>query len=402
MVAFLKKPQGSEDFHQIVDFLNGSYISIKSTVDGQDKTITEASIMRHIKLADADGISTLPTIEIFEQLALMGVETTLFPTMLVNEQLSPGEDEAITKEMHDGLGMATTTASSLEVEQGSGKVTTLENELSSTKAIHNKALITLTKRVKKLEKNLKLKKRSAVVDSSKDEEASLHNEDSSKQGRMIEEINEDENVNLVKSKTVKDKEQERYDFEKALELQKQLDEREKVVAKSQARDIDWSDPVVLRYHAVQNRAFSIAEVRKNNVYIIKESEVIQVQSSFQGMSYEGYRLKLKEVNGIKIMLFFARLNEEVGICFASGEQNGEELGEMEESMTMKKVGDQMIGVIRRRRIDKEGNVSRFQEYHTSDKEEEEFSEHPPYNKYGFVDHPATPMEDQRKLVFTYP
>ncbi|GKD44737.1 putative reverse transcriptase domain-containing protein [Tanacetum coccineum] len=39
-------------------------------------------------------------------------------------------------------------------------------------------------------------------------------------------------------------------------------------------------------------------------------------------------------------------------------------------MTMKKVGDQTIRVIRRRRIDKEGNVSRFQEYHTSDEEEE--------------------------------
>ncbi|GKA65479.1 putative reverse transcriptase domain-containing protein [Tanacetum coccineum] len=46
---------------------------------------------------------------------------------------------------------------------------------------------------------------------------------------------------------------------------------------------------------------------------------------------------------------------------------------VEESMTMKKVGDQTIGVIRRRRIDKEGNVSRFQEYHTSDEEEEEFT-----------------------------
>ncbi|GJW71849.1 hypothetical protein Tco_0128766 [Tanacetum coccineum] len=71
-------------------------------------------------------------------------------------------------------------------------------------------------------------------------------------------------------------------------------------------------------------------------------------------------------------------------------------------MTMKKVGDQMIGVIRRRRIDKEGNVSRFQEYHTLDEKEEEFSEHPSYNKYGFVDHLQLQMEDQRKLVFTYP
>nr|GFC36569.1 hypothetical protein [Tanacetum cinerariifolium] len=44
---------------------------------------------------------------------------------------------------------------------------------------------------------------------------------------------------------------------------------------------------------------------------------------------------------------------------------------VEERMTMKKVGDQTIGVIRRKRIDKEGNASRFQEYHTSDEEEEE-------------------------------
>ncbi|GJZ85932.1 putative reverse transcriptase domain-containing protein [Tanacetum coccineum] len=75
---------------------------------------------------------------------------------------------------------------------------------------------------------------------------------------------------------------------------------------------------------------------------------------------------------------------------------------VEERMTMKKVGDQTIGVIQRRRIDKEGNVSRFQEYHTSDEEEEELSEHPPYNKYGFVDHPQLQMEDQWNKFAPYP
>nr|GEV96810.1 retrovirus-related Pol polyprotein from transposon TNT 1-94 [Tanacetum cinerariifolium] len=77
--AFLKKPQGSEDFHQIVDFVKASHIrtlgnreiELNATVDGQDKTITEASFMRHLKLADVDGISTLPTTKFFEQLALM-------------------------------------------------------------------------------------------------------------------------------------------------------------------------------------------------------------------------------------------------------------------------------------------------------------------------------------------
>nr|GEU87685.1 retrovirus-related Pol polyprotein from transposon TNT 1-94 [Tanacetum cinerariifolium] len=249
IVAFIKKPQGSKDSHQIVDFLNASHIrtlengeiELNAIVDGQDKTITEASVRRHLKLADAD-------------------------------------DEAITKEMHDGLRRATTIASSLETEQGSGnisktqtketpsgpsslrtsseggpgcqvtiggspvqawperlsnlpnelpleegntsrsgegsmqllelmdictklsdKVTTLENKLKSIKAIYNKALITLTKGVKKLEKNLKHQRSWAVVDSSEDKEVSLDKEDSPKQGRMIEEIDKDENVNLVKS-----------------------------------------------------------------------------------------------------------------------------------------------------------------------------------------------------------
>nr|GEV65646.1 hypothetical protein [Tanacetum cinerariifolium] len=75
---------------------------------------------------------------------------------------------------------------------------------------------------------------------------------------------------------------------------------------------------------------------------------------------------------------------------------------VEEIMTMKKVGDQMTGVIWRIRIDKEGNVSRFQEYHTSDEEEEELSEHSPYNKYGFVDHSLLQMEDQRNEFAPYP
>nr|GEU88523.1 hypothetical protein [Tanacetum cinerariifolium] len=75
---------------------------------------------------------------------------------------------------------------------------------------------------------------------------------------------------------------------------------------------------------------------------------------------------------------------------------------VEERMTIKKVGDQTIRVIQRKRIDKEGNVSRFQEYHTSDEEEEALSEHPPYNNYGFVDHLQLQMKDQRNEFAPYP
>nr|GEU34225.1 hypothetical protein [Tanacetum cinerariifolium] len=55
MVAYLLKIEGSECFHQIVDFLNSSHIK------------------RYLKLEDFDGISTLPNTEIFEQLALIGM-----------------------------------------------------------------------------------------------------------------------------------------------------------------------------------------------------------------------------------------------------------------------------------------------------------------------------------------
>ncbi|GJU81413.1 ribonuclease H-like domain-containing protein [Tanacetum coccineum] len=39
------------------------------------KTITEASLRRHLKLEDHDGVTFLPNSEIFEQLALMGIKT---------------------------------------------------------------------------------------------------------------------------------------------------------------------------------------------------------------------------------------------------------------------------------------------------------------------------------------
>ncbi|GKD66901.1 hypothetical protein Tco_1309009, partial [Tanacetum coccineum] len=75
MVAYLKKTEGSEEFHQILDFLNTSHIRYAlttATIDEKVKIVTEASIRRHLKLEDSDGISNLPTTEIFEQLALMG------------------------------------------------------------------------------------------------------------------------------------------------------------------------------------------------------------------------------------------------------------------------------------------------------------------------------------------
>ncbi|GJV27512.1 putative ribonuclease H-like domain-containing protein [Tanacetum coccineum] len=192
-----------------------------------------ASVRRHLQYTNADGISSLPNTEIFDQLTLMGTRTRRIGIRIPQSDVPISvADEAIIKEMHDGLVRATTTASSLEAEQGSGniaktqtketlfgpssprtssegglregntsrsgegsmqllelinlctklsdKVTSLEDELASTKAVYNEAPITLTKRVKKLEKQLKHKKRKAVIDSLEDEEPSLDAGDSPK------------------------------------------------------------------------------------------------------------------------------------------------------------------------------------------------------------------------------
>ncbi|GJS44094.1 hypothetical protein Tco_0569137 [Tanacetum coccineum] len=121
MVAFLEKSTGSEGFHQVIDFLNRSHIcyaltkkpdvyisfikqfwrsaeatnddngevQITATIDGHSKTITEASLRRHLKLDDHDSITSIPNSEIFEQLALMGYHTDSDKLTFQNGAFSP-------------------------------------------------------------------------------------------------------------------------------------------------------------------------------------------------------------------------------------------------------------------------------------------------------------------------
>nr|GFC14108.1 hypothetical protein [Tanacetum cinerariifolium] len=79
----------------------------------------------------------------------------------------------------------------------SNRVTQLYNELSTTKVVYNKAFITLTNRVKKLESQIKQKRSSAVILSSDEEGPSVHIDNSPKQGRIIKEMDKYKNINLV-------------------------------------------------------------------------------------------------------------------------------------------------------------------------------------------------------------
>nr|GEW15176.1 hypothetical protein [Tanacetum cinerariifolium] len=81
MIAILEKYEHNVDFHQIVDFVEASYIRVKTsdvetkilaTVDDKPRTIFESSIRRNLKLKDEVGISSLSDAELFKNLTLMG------------------------------------------------------------------------------------------------------------------------------------------------------------------------------------------------------------------------------------------------------------------------------------------------------------------------------------------
>ncbi|GJT53680.1 hypothetical protein Tco_0988734 [Tanacetum coccineum] len=380
MVAYLQKPEGSEAFHQIVDFLNAS----------------------HIKYALIEN----PKIYISLIQQFWGTATTRttddgeFPT-----QTQVADEVAFTSVDVDARGAATTDIG-LEAGQDSGtmhKTPTRPHDspLLRTKKVYSFALTKLIMRVNKLEHRVKIrqpKRMARVIISDTKEDL----EDPSKKGRRIAEIDQNPSISLVQDegtswiqedaeiqgktsvdieilldqeeptklvedlgsgekgekeiitanisistasatpevsiaaanlvyirrsaekrkdkgkaimkedesvqkKAKKKLEQERLGHEEAIRLHEQINEEEKqriardaeiakqlqeefdkarqeqeVIAEAdQAHDIDWSDHAMLRYHALQNRSFFIAEVRKNmciawdqnNDFVPKDSKI---------------------------------------------------------------------------------------------------------------------------------
>ncbi|GKB85373.1 hypothetical protein Tco_0957645, partial [Tanacetum coccineum] len=133
MIAYLEKTEGNVEFHEVIDFLQRSYIShaltvspvvsttfveqfwtsaksktinnvrhITAKVAGKLVSISEASIRTDLLFDDADGTDTLPNQAIFDAIQLMGYEgdltgkhfsgkvTPLFDTMLVQPTQAEG------------------------------------------------------------------------------------------------------------------------------------------------------------------------------------------------------------------------------------------------------------------------------------------------------------------------
>ncbi|GJY15717.1 hypothetical protein Tco_0386139 [Tanacetum coccineum] len=231
MVAYLQKSEGKQFWQTaFVSTLENGEMEITATIDGKIKVVSEASIRRHLKLEDSDGISTLPIAENFEQLALIGNIATAIICLATNRTLNfsklifeaMGEGSTIPVESHHtptsapstsqpptsspsmqtihaapmphdshisrvyshGSNEGSLTLNELMVlcTQLSIKVEGLEEDLKQTKKLYGNAYTKLILKVKKLEKTVKTsqarKRAKIVVSDDKEDE-----EDSSKQGR---------------------------------------------------------------------------------------------------------------------------------------------------------------------------------------------------------------------------
>ncbi|GJW28056.1 hypothetical protein Tco_0044931 [Tanacetum coccineum] len=93
--------------------------------------------------------------------------------------------------------------------------------------------------------------------------------------RLQEQINEEENQRIARDAKIAKQLQE--------EFNRARQEQEVIAEADQAHEIYWSD-----YHALQNRSFSKAEVRKNMCIYLKNQGGYK-QSHFKGMSYKDIR-----------------------------------------------------------------------------------------------------------------
>ncbi|GJV28593.1 putative ribonuclease H-like domain-containing protein [Tanacetum coccineum] len=310
------KSEGSEGFHQIIDFLNASHIqyalienpTIYVSFIKQFWRTATARTSATGELEDNGGVTTLPNSrkKIFEQLALMGGRSLIEELDLYAKiSLVPPHDAEIQEKISDDTEVLLEEEETTELveeptelveDQGSGEkgeqeVTTADTALNTASVPISTA--SANPEVSTAAANLVYIK---SVEKRKDKGKAIMIEDK-----------------FVQKKSKKQLEQERLNHEEAIRLQEQVDEEErKMIARDAeiakqlqeeydkagkkeavaevdiAHVIDWNDPSVIRYHALQNRPRSVAEVRKNMIMYLKNQGGYKMKD-FKGMSYNDIR-----------------------------------------------------------------------------------------------------------------
>ncbi|GJT31596.1 hypothetical protein Tco_0922015 [Tanacetum coccineum] len=102
---------------------------------------------------------------------------------------------------------------------------------------------------------------------------------SAEKRKDIEQIDEEERKRIARDAEIAKQLQEEYD---------KAGKKEAVAEVDTAHVIDWNDPSVIRYHALQHRPRSVVEVRKNMIMYLKNQGGYKMKD-FKGMSYDDIR-----------------------------------------------------------------------------------------------------------------
>ncbi|GJS89582.1 hypothetical protein Tco_0772218 [Tanacetum coccineum] len=296
MVAFLEKSTGSAGFHQVIDFLNRSHIcyaltkkpdvyisfikqfwrsaeattddngevQITATIDGHSMSITEASLRRHLKLDDHDGITSIPNSEIFEQLALMGYHTDSQGCFFTSMELPIGNLSFLDmqrKQLQQHSRTYPVPSLSIKV---------FNNMKRPTKGYSGQEVALFPTMLDVTEPSTSPSRITSSPSHSPEHSPSHSHEPSIKHSP-------DHTIFFTKSK--KELEQERLSFAEAIKLQEQraqiardeeiarqwdAEERQRATSEAKStKEIDWNDPSVIRYHALKMKPKTVAQARRN-------------------------------------------------------------------------------------------------------------------------------------------
>nr|GEU43759.1 hypothetical protein [Tanacetum cinerariifolium] len=184
-------------------------VRLQALVDGKNVIVKEESIRRDLRLDDAEGTACLPNVAIFEELASIGKHKS---RRKQRKEIEISQDELPTEEhiptlSHDLLPSGEDRLQLNELMEICTKLSNRVLSLEQIKTNQAAKIEKLKKRVKKLEgmkkktthgiKRLYKVGLSARVESSKEEEGLCDQEDASKQGRSIADIDQDEATTLV-------------------------------------------------------------------------------------------------------------------------------------------------------------------------------------------------------------
>ncbi|GJR22750.1 hypothetical protein Tco_0971277 [Tanacetum coccineum] len=197
-LAFLGRERGSEDFTDILSYLDHSPLryalthdppvvfdslvkqfwatatvrpnaagsrDLVATIDGREVVVTESLIRAQLQLDDANGIFDMQIDDILAGMGAIGKTLiNLFPWKMTPDywgfhEESPVRPDDAPAPTTDAAGRAEDpvllTSLSEKLDRCMGRIDSLETELGSTKKIVGGAILTLVSRVKKLEKTVK-------------------------------------------------------------------------------------------------------------------------------------------------------------------------------------------------------------------------------------------------------